>query len=122
MKDRTLYGCFTTITIAGALAIACTPAPAADIAAMRNQSGGLVVLTDDPCNDTALPADKRGGSKFAYATAQVGSGIAGCYYVSATSIHVLWTVPTIDYRIYPADGFVIIPSKPTTKQSKGAAI
>ena len=116
MKDRTLYGCFTSIAIAGALAVACTPAPAADIA-YANNSIGFIGVTDEPCEDQSLAREARINSfRSYYKNHSDGSSLAGCYYLSKEQVHIFWA--TGKYYKYPINVFTAV----TTKPSKGASI
>lgn len=92
MKDKIFNRCLIALGLV-AVGLIATDSRAADIATTPNETGGRIVLTDMPCLDKRLPP-----SLHVYSYAPNGAQIQGCYYVSATAVHILWTA-TRDYRI-----------------------
>ena len=73
------------------LAIACSPAMADIAGYLQNRSGGLIVLTDQPC--------KNNTSYIAYTQSPRSSTEFGCWSSDKIMVHVLWNDG--DVRSYP---------------------
>ena len=91
-----------------ALLTCAAAAQAADIAYSRNNAGGRIVLTNEPCENLSggLSDQAVQNSRRAYSTGTSGVTLEGCYFLGDHSVHVLWQYPSVARREYPASTFV----------------
>ena len=67
---------------------------------MRNNAGGKIILTDQPCNN--------GTHQLAYTTSPKTETQQGCWGADSSFVHIRW-YETNDLRSYPADAFTYLP-------------
>lgn len=95
-----------------ALTFATTAASAADVAYGAHNLGGIHVLTDEPCKNTALDAQSRSRSYHMYSTNASGVLNEGCFFIQGGhSVNVLWHKPVVQHQVFPLHLFKLFDKK-----------
>jgi hypothetical protein len=98
---RAIFAIALAAVVAAAMATACRPAHAAELAYLQNQAGGQIVLTD-------VPVDACGNGAIAFARAPSGRTMYGCWVPGERFITIEWstgrlsTYPVADFTLYRA--------------------